>query len=204
MNLIHLPFYRQHWADVRKCPAKRLEAVIGASIAEITTAMKENISDFYVAFAESLFGDRDIKNSDVVMELPEAESKRTEFLRRQAKADRIWSLCAKHGRSFSGYSGEVFFGLGHPGELQPAGQPVHAAYMRNLFLQTRGRRRWRLWSHRFSHFFRLRGYAGWAGGKGAHATWSASNPEAFGLNETYAKHVHAIPSLTADMGEGDS
>ncbi|CAE7262436.1 ppm2 [Symbiodinium sp. CCMP2456] len=75
--------------------------------------------------------------------------------------------------------------------------------MRNLFVQIYGERRWRLWSPRQAQLMRVQGGIGYATAMGAHTQWSVRNPEAIGLNETYAAHMHAISSYTVNMRPGD-
>ncbi|CAE7930387.1 unnamed protein product [Symbiodinium necroappetens] len=67
IHVIHLPFYRKHWADIRQCPWKRRGGAFETNVLEISTTMKGS-SEFYVAFAETLFGDVKARDSDPVRE----------------------------------------------------------------------------------------------------------------------------------------
>lgn len=205
MHSIDLGFYRKQWHEIRKCPWKRFEARTKSTVQDIVQRMKKT-NEMYVSFAETFFGDTDVSRPDLKDELPKEKRRKADYIRQMAGVDQIWSLCAgddKAGKSFSGFSGEIFFGHGDKRERQPAGSPVHAAFMRNLFLQMVGKRRWRMWSPAYSQFMRVQGFIGYLSGTGAHSNWNAGDPEAIGLNDTYAPHIHAIPSISVDMEPGD-
>merc|ERR1712232_952683 len=201
MHVVNLSVYREYWDDISLCPWKRFNARETRKVKDVVQAMKSKRgSELYVNFAETFFGDVDLG--------PNKNAKPSNYLRQMAGADRLWSLCGGAnvpGKSFAGYSGEVFFGRSNDGkEKQPVGTPVHAAYMRNLFLQVKGKRLWRLWYPGYAQFMRVQGFLGYLSATGAHSNWGAVEfPQAPGLTATYAKHVKAVPSIGMDMGPGD-
>lgn len=205
MSVIDMEQYREQWDSIKKCPFKRFDMRSTKTVKEVIRDMQNN-TELYVAFAETFFGDTDIARPDLHEKLEGQKKKRAEYMRRMSGVNQIWDMCAgkdKVGRSFSGFSGEIFFGRAYRDQRQPNGAPAHAAFMRNLFLQMRGKRAWRLWSPRYSQFMRIQAFIGYISGTGAHQNWDAGDPDAFGLNSTYADHIHHIPSYTVDLGPGD-
>ena len=168
----------QRWEQIRECPAARRDARRHTKFEEATRLLGLDDAELYVAFQSAL-----------LFAVDRLEKQHLEETGGEARGfawdERLLRLCG----GFGGYSSDAFMGKG-----RSVGSPMHHAFMKNLFAQLHGDRKWTMVSPRYSPYLQpLQGVA-YANGFRVHRDWGRGE---------WAAWFAAVPRFEATLHAGD-